>query len=983
MCTKVRCLFITLVLSLSALTQADFRTVGVYDPDDEPHHNQVDQSGVYVSHTGNARPENVLDLATFQELIGRAFAADAGGVVDGEGPDDNLGSDDIIIAHFGISGAKSVSISSTSANLAFGSGTSAGNRKPLSGDHRFAKSGAANYAFTVGEVSGGKPGEVITFFAGALLERDDRETTPMVTATFSDGSTVTATADMNGDGDSPNDKDTFFGFRAPGGASIVSVDFQTDQFTNLDEIAFVTSSFITSPERALSPSPISGATDLPPGMILSWTPGEGASQHKVYLSDDFNDVKDGIGAVVLDINEYVPDPVLDYGVVYYWRVDETGATGDITGNIWSFQVEPFSRPIPFDSVNVSVDSNEDGQGPENTVNGSGLTGDLHSNVVSDMWLSAPGMPSPPIVQYSFDKAYKLHELWIWNYNGEGFNTFSGCKEVTIEHSLNGVTWTSLNGILEIPQAPGIDGQPPDAQVDVGNIIAQHIKLTVHNNWGGGGVFDQYGLSEVRFLYIPLRAWESSPALGSEEVDPDVVLRWRAGRQAQNHEVYLGSDPNNLPLADVVTGAPYAAYDTTALDLQLGQAYYWQINEVNELEVPDTWEGDVLKFSTRAFLVVDDFESYTNDAATFSRVFQTWIDGAGYTIPVEVPGNGTGSYIGHDPSLGDIMETGSVHGGAQSAPLYYGNDGQSVSEVDRMFDKPQNWTVMGIQELAVHYQGFPTALVQDPNGAFRLSSCGDNMMANNVTADECRFAYKQLNGDGSIIARLESHPNIHAWGRCGIMIRDNLDPGATGISLYDAGDNGLRIGYRNLASAPASHTGGSNTTMANQREPVWLKLERSGGNINAFFTPDPVTQDWIPVEGNPWNIPMGTNVLIGLALTSRYNMQPITAVFTDVSTAAAGPWQVGDVGELIPANAPAQLYVALEDATGKRAAVNHPDGDDSVLNGQWTAWPVLLDRFAGVDLSRVRTLTIGVSSSEPGAMGLLLIDDIELWPQADE
>jgi len=154
----------------------------------------------------------------------------------------------------------------------------------------------------------------------------------------------------------------------------------------------------------------------------------------------------------------------------------------------------------------------------------------------------------------------------------------------------------------------------------------------------------------------------------------------------------------------VGGSPYGAYDTSALDLQLGQTYYWQVNEVNEVEVPATWEGDIVAFSTREFLVVDDFESYSNDPATFGRVFQTWIDGAGYTIPVEVAGNGTGSYIGHDPQFGDIMEKVIVHGGAQSAPIYYGNDGKTVSEVDRTFDEPQDWTRAGIKTLAIAFHG---------------------------------------------------------------------------------------------------------------------------------------------------------------------------------------------------------------------------------------------------------------------------------------
>ena len=242
MCTKVRCLCSILVLSLSVLTWADFRTVGVYDPDDDPHRNQVDQSGVYGSHTGNAGPENVLDLATFQQLIGPAFAGGTGGVIDGEGPDDALPTDDIVTANFG---AKSVSFTHTGGNLNLGSGGAAGNRLPLSGDHRFSKSGSADFTFHIGKVIGGGADEAVTYFAGSLAERDDRDPAPLVTATFSDGSTVTSLANMAGDGGSPNSKDTFFGFKAPADASIISVAFDLDTYIHLDDVAFITSSVQT------------------------------------------------------------------------------------------------------------------------------------------------------------------------------------------------------------------------------------------------------------------------------------------------------------------------------------------------------------------------------------------------------------------------------------------------------------------------------------------------------------------------------------------------------------------------------------------------------------------------------------------------------------------------------------------------------------------------------------------------------------------
>ena len=87
-----------------------------------------------------------------------------------------------------------------------------------------------------------RQGEVITYFAGSLLDREGTNLAPSVTATFSGGGTVTATAVM--DGSLPiNDQDAFFGFVAPAGESIVNVNFDISGYSNLDDVAFITSAF--------------------------------------------------------------------------------------------------------------------------------------------------------------------------------------------------------------------------------------------------------------------------------------------------------------------------------------------------------------------------------------------------------------------------------------------------------------------------------------------------------------------------------------------------------------------------------------------------------------------------------------------------------------------------------------------------------------------------------------------------------------------
>ena len=99
-------------------------------------------------------------------------------------------------------------------------------------------------------------------------------------------------------------------------------------------------------------------------------------------------------------------------------------------------------------------------GPENTVNGSGLdASDQHSTEPRQMWMSTGVQPN--WIQYQFDKVYKLSEMWVWNSNQmiESFVGF-GAKTVTIEYSVDGITWTALAGRARVcPGAGAADLHP--------------------------------------------------------------------------------------------------------------------------------------------------------------------------------------------------------------------------------------------------------------------------------------------------------------------------------------------------------------------------------------------------------------------------------------------------------------------------------------------------------------------------------------------
>ncbi len=121
---------------------------------------------------------------------------------------------------------------------------------------------------------------------------------------------------------------------------------------------------------------------------------------------------------------------------------------------------------------------------QNTVNGSGLNADdQHSTESTQMWMSMGVQPN--WIQYQFDKVYKLDELWVWNSNQliEAFIGF-GAKNVTIEYSIDGQTWATLEGVPEFARATGSPTYTANTIVDFGGVMAQYVKLTIDANWGG-------------------------------------------------------------------------------------------------------------------------------------------------------------------------------------------------------------------------------------------------------------------------------------------------------------------------------------------------------------------------------------------------------------------------------------------------------------------------------------------------------------------
>jgi hypothetical protein len=319
------------------------------------------------------------------------------------------------------------------------------------------------------------------------------------------------------------------------------------------------------------------------------------------------------------------------------------------------------------------------------------------------------------------------------------------------------------------------------------------------------------------------------------------------------------------------------------------------------------------------------------------------------------------------------------------PVNYDNNKQGYSrysEVELTLDAVSDWTAEDVAELSLWFRGHPAStgsFTEGPTGTYTMTASGTDIWnVNGVEADEFHFAYKMLNGAGSIIARVDSVENTNAWSKAGVMIRESLSPDSAHAFACVTPDNGV-------ASQGRPSTGGTsfNTNQTGISAPYWVKLERS---ISGLFTVSHSENgtSWQQVTGaTPQNIAMSANVYIGLALTSHDAAQTCQAVFSNVTTSGnvTGQWANQDIG--ITSNDAEPLYAAVSNSTGTSAVVVHDNPAASTID-TWTEWVIPLQVFAdqGIVLTDVDSIAIGLGTkgniTTPGGSGKMFFDDIRLY-----
>jgi hypothetical protein len=176
--------------------------------------------------------------------------------------------------------------------------------------------------------------------------------------------------------------------------------------------------------------------------------------------------------------------------------------------------------------------------------------------------------------------------------------------------------------------------------------------------------------------------------------------------------------------------------------------------------------------------------------------------------------------------------------------------------------PAGWSTSDLGAVGV------AGSASETSGTFTVAGSGADIWG---TADAFRYAYQQVTGDTTMVARVATVQNVNVWTKAGVMIRQSLDAGSSQASMFVTPGKGLSFQRRPTAG------GTSLSTTVAGAAPEWVKVSLSGQTVTASVSSDGASWTTIGQETIAFSGP----IYVGLAVTSHDNTRAATATFDSV------------------------------------------------------------------------------------------------------
>ncbi len=480
-----------------------------------------------------------------------------------------------------------------------------------------------------------------------------------------------------------------------------------------------------------------------------------------------------------------------------------------------------------------------------------------------------------------------------------------------------------------------------------------------------------------FITQALTAYYPDPPDGATTVPPAAVLKWWPGRGATQHHVYFSDSRDPVAQAAASADKGLLPVDEKTFkpgSLQEATTYYWRVDEVVSGAVQ---AGPVWSFTT--WTTVDDFEGYTDKEG--SRIYETWLDGLT---------NSTGSLVGY--MTAPFAEQTIIHGGLQSMPLDYNNLAKPFySEVEQEFAPAQDWTAGGVEALVLYVQGkgvdfdIPMAtpvIDAKVDDAWARASVQYINSTNDGTAPtgptDCSGQFRVLYDttylyvlvDVNDEALVQDSDPTQGW------LDDRIEIFIDGDNSKDAapdGKNDYQYCFRwnhGVVEVPVEW----------YRSPASLAGVQYAVVATASSYRMEVKLPWAMMNGGPAQAGrlIGINVMVDDDDDGGDVDSQIAWHATGGDPHHPNLWGTALLPDATvpPAD---RLYITIQDSSNKIATVVNPDAQ--ILKAtNWVEWKIPLSSFTGVNLTKIKKISIGVGDKAnpvAGRKGVLYIDDISL------